>query len=377
MANYCPRNDRKIVKFIFLYIILHLFFLAQNSLAAELVITSRYVKKATLDPMSKAWDKTKGVSIPLIKQNLVAPHGGGAVKEVEVMSLWTDREIFVKLVWTDETKDTKFSLTEKFSDACAVEMPLNNSSFPSFIMGEKDNPVNIWVWHAIGDEEDKMGFPPAYSDYYRKDAMHAVLKFKPAVVENLIAEGFGTITSLEIQDIEGKGVWVNGKWHIVMKRTFESSSGAGIKKDTNIPMAFAVWDGGSGERGGEKSVSPWHLLKVGNAPQVEEPKDEIGVGRKVYMRYGCVTCHGKDGKEPRENLNAKGGKAPALAYVAEGFTANELKDRISKGRSPEKDSPGGPYPPLRMNAWGAVMDETELDSIVKYLMSLMPQTEKW
>src|SRR3990167_2330528 len=156
-TGYCPRNDRKIVKFVFLYVILHLLFLAQNLFAAEIIINSKYIKKAALDPMNKVWNKAQAVSIPLIKQNLVAPHGGGAVKEVEVQSLYTDSEIFIRLMWADETKDSKFSLIEKFSDACAIEMHLNNSSLPSFIMGEKDNPVNIWVWHAIGEEKDKMG----------------------------------------------------------------------------------------------------------------------------------------------------------------------------------------------------------------------------
>ena len=352
-------------------------FVAQNSFAAELIINSKYVKKAALDPMSKVWNKAQAVSIPLIKQNLVAPHGGGAVKEVEVQSLYTDTEIFIRLMWADETKDSKFSLIEKFSDACAVEMPLNNGSLPSFIMGEKDNPVNIWVWHAIGEEKDKMGFPHAYSDYYRKDAMHAILKFRPAVAENLIAEGFGTVTPLEIQDLEGKGFWFKGKWRVVVKRSLRSNSGAVISEDTNVPVAFAVWDGGNVDRDGAKSISPWHLLRIGNAPLLEKPKDEIEAGRRVYLRYGCVTCHGKEGKEKIENLNAQGGKVPALTYVAEGFTVNELKDRIRNGRSPDKEIEDGPYPPLRMNAWKSVMDEDEIDSLVKYLLSLMPKTEKW
>jgi|GEM_PF-624916 len=349
-------------------------FLTQGAFAAELNITSKYVKKAALDPMSKVWDKAEIVSVPLIRQNLVAPHGGGAVKEVEVRSLYTNSEIFIRLTWIDETKDTQFSMTEKFSDACAIEMPMNSEILPSFIMGEKNIPVNIWIWHA---KEEGVDFPPAYSDYYRKDALHAVLEGRPTMIENLIAEGFGTITPLEIQDVEGKGVWKDGKWNVVLKRKLESASGVALKKDLSFPIAFAIWDGGSKDRDGAKSVSPWHILSIGRAPAIEMPKDAVKAGERVYLRYGCVTCHGREGKISAKNLNAQGGKVPALTYVAEGFTGAELKDRISKGRSPEKEDVTGPYPPLRMNAWKSVMDETELDNLVQYLLSLMPKTEGW
>lgn len=353
-------------------IITTILFLAKDLQGLETTINSKYAKSVKFSPFDKEWDSVESVTIPLMKQVLVAPHGGSIIS-VDVSSIYTDDEIFIRLIWDDKTKDTKFSPIEKFVDACAIQMPVNYETLPSPIMGEKTDPVNIWLWRAISHETERID-SPAYSDFYREGAIDTVIKFNERAVENLTAEGFGTITPLDVQDVEGTGRWRDGRWSAVIKRRLDSTSGVKLGKDIIVPIAFAVWDGANSERGGAKSVSVWHFLKIGEA-RIEKPKDEIAKGERVYTRYGCVTCHGKEGKEPVANLNAQGGKVPALTYVAEGFTIDELKDRIRQGRMPQKENPAGPYPPLWMNAWKTVMSEDELDVLTKYLLSLMPKEE--
>lgn len=110
---------------------------------------------------------------------------------------------------------------------------------------------------------------------------------------------------------------------------------------------------------------------------------EAGVedGRRVYERYGCALCHGADGRGGFSNHNAEtDGKVPGVAFVAEGFTAAELKTKILDGfATVGKADPKGPRPPYRMPGWSGQMTGEELEALTQYLVSLYPQSaqEKW
>lgn len=101
-------------------------------------------------------------------------------------------------------------------------------------------------------------------------------------------------------------------------------------------------------------------------------------GRRVYVRYGCVMCHGEDGQGGVPNPNAETeGKVPPVRFVAEGYTADELAALIRRGTpSIGKADPRGPVPPYRMPGWGDRMTEREVRDLVAYLFSLYPQEAK-
>lgn len=105
---------------------------------------------------------------------------------------------------------------------------------------------------------------------------------------------------------------------------------------------------------------------------------KVEAGRAVYDKFGCAGCHGKDGAKGVANYNAQGGKVPSLTYVKEGFTEEELKKKIRLGVQPvDKEDPKGSVPPLWMQKWGERITDEELDDLVEYLFSLMPEEEKW
>jgi mono/diheme cytochrome c family protein len=101
-------------------------------------------------------------------------------------------------------------------------------------------------------------------------------------------------------------------------------------------------------------------------------------GRLLYAQYGCVLCHGADGKGGFPNPNAEtDGKVPAVIYVAEGYTESELRRMILDGaRSIGRADLAGPTPPYRMPGWRGHMTAQEVDDLVQYLLSLYPISER-
>jgi mono/diheme cytochrome c family protein len=104
-------------------------------------------------------------------------------------------------------------------------------------------------------------------------------------------------------------------------------------------------------------------------------------GRLVYERYGCVMCHGADGKGGFANPNAEtDSQVPAIIFVKEGYTPVELA-RVIRNGAPTigRADPKGPAPPYRMPSWDDRMSTREVDDLVQYLLSLYPETagEQW
>lgn len=90
-------------------------------------------------------------------------------------------------------------------------------------------------------------------------------------------------------------------------------------------------------------------------------------GRAVYVRAGCVACHGPAGGGGHPNPGARGGVIPALAPLMATYNKEELKAKVRNGVVPET---GGAPAAVVMPAWKGVLDEDELDALAGYLLSL-------
>jgi mono/diheme cytochrome c family protein len=91
-------------------------------------------------------------------------------------------------------------------------------------------------------------------------------------------------------------------------------------------------------------------------------------GRAVYVRAGCVACHGPAGRGGHPNPGAHGDVIPALAPLMSTYTAAELKKKIESGVLP--DGRDGLTPAVSMPAWKGVLSDEELDALTAYLLSL-------
>ncbi|MFN3487291.1 MAG: ethylbenzene dehydrogenase-related protein, partial [Planctomycetota bacterium] len=87
---------------------------------------------------------------------------------------------------------------------------------------------------------------------------------RPSPVEDLNAEGFGTLEPQPPpgQNVRGLGAWAAGAWSVVFWRELGTSDARDIqlRPGRAVPIAFAVWDGRKGDRDGQKCVTTWHTL---------------------------------------------------------------------------------------------------------------------
>ena len=232
------------------------------------------------DPWDDIWNSAAPQSVPLSAQNVVPPFGGGTVSALIARALHDGDRLYLLLEWADGAVDNAVNTNISFSDAAAVQFPGETDAVVPYTMGGPDLPVNIWQWKAVWETDIAEGFsasryPNTYSDDYPNagDPLYA-----PALdlgnplsqadhaspVENLIAEGFGTLTHVEVQDVEGVGEWREGRWRTLFARDFAPSTDGlasfAVGEDTMV--AFAVWDGGGGDRNGQKSIAQFVDLRL-------------------------------------------------------------------------------------------------------------------
>ena len=102
--------------------------------------------------------------------------------------------------------------------------------------------------------------------------------------------------------------------------------------------------------------------------------DAVARGRLIYLRAGCVACHGADGAGGFPNNNVPGGKIPALSGVSETFTKAELVLKIGRGvPSPVKADAKASEPLVSMPSWSEVLDGAEISAVADYLLTLKPR----
>ncbi len=136
------------------------------------------------------------------------------------------------------------------------------------------------------------------------------------------------------------------------------------KHDTAMPN-FRLSDG-------SRSAIVDYLASLRGRDYIKESAhgDPLERGRRIYLRAGCVACHGAGGRGGHPNNNVAGGRIPALDRVAEGFSPEELEQRIRRGRRPDKEDPRGPDPLVAMPAWGALLSDAEIKDVSAYVSSL-------
>lgn len=255
--------------------------------SAEVVAARRAALPS--DSSDRAWRDAPVFTAALVPQDMVEPRLlEPSTDKVLVRALFDGTSIAFRLEWADPTENDVPGLA-RFSDACAVQLPVTIAAdVPAPQMGETQRPVEIVYWRAywqsmVDGREDtiKALFPNATVDHYPFEAAalqagseaqrEMAQRYAPAralgnamagprrqPVQDLVAEGPGTIRAAPETRSVGAGKRTDQGWSVVLTRPLPK----GLDPGGRTQVAFAVWQGERQETGARKMRSVWVPLQI-------------------------------------------------------------------------------------------------------------------
>ncbi len=243
------------------------------------------VPEITLDPDAGVWANVPLHISKMIPQDLVDPRVmQPSTAEVQVKAISDGQQIAFRLEWLDDTQNDMPG-PKHFIDGCAVQIPAKiEANVPAPQMGETGKTVEIAFWRADwqaivegrATDDIKSIYPNASIDHYPSTASSlegnpqaladAAARYAPAKavgnrrsgpreqpVEDMIAEGPGTLTPAAATTSKGKGIRTKTGWAVVISRPVP----AAFSSSTPSQTAFAVWEAAHGEVGARKMRTGW------------------------------------------------------------------------------------------------------------------------
>ena len=239
---------------------------------------------APLSPNDAAWNQAPEYLAKLLLQDLVEPRlMTPSTPELLVRAITDGSDIAFRLQWADPAQND-LPGSGRFLDACAVQFPkTNDPKPPAPQMGEPGRPVQITFWRAdwqasVNGRGDTIRdlYPNASIDHYPFEASalekgstaqkEMAKRYAPAEaagnrrvgprampVEDMVAEGPGTLAPAPSSRSKGQGVRTRDGWAVAIVRPVPD----GLTPGARTVVAFAVWDGGRQEVGARKMRTGW------------------------------------------------------------------------------------------------------------------------
>lgn len=266
------------------------------SLAASMAVAQEItVMKVTgtlpTDPFAPTWQQVPAKNVQVMPQQMTMPRlEKGSIHKLTAQAVTNGDSIAWRVSWQDTAPDFNVD-TGRFSDAVALEFPLTKNPAP--FMGHRGGgKVQILYWKGLWQKDIDEGFqdvqdvhPNAWSDLYwfaegkpphsvpedfqdprshqwfiAKQAGNPGAVFnREQPVQELVATGWGTLTPQPESVTMAQGIWKDNHWTLVFSRplTTDDPNDHQFKLGKKGDVAFAIWQGGDGNRGGRKHWTAW------------------------------------------------------------------------------------------------------------------------
>lgn len=260
-------------------------------LAADgIVVGSAKAVPATVD--DAGWATATPTTIRVAPQSTVTLNDKGANAfrqspapgKVVIRAIASPTELGVLLEWDDATENRFVGETDSYGDSAAIEVPVAfgaGKRLPYIGMGDAGSHVVVHMVRAMGQGK--------------------------VTTRNAVAAGFGSLTPAPLGWMKTGMAWQakTKTWRALFVRPLkapEHSVDAAL-----VPIAFAMWDGARDQRGGNKVLSAWHVLRLParapDATYLAELSFGYGDGDVGDPARGqpmveaiCLSCHRIGGK---------------------------------------------------------------------------------
>jgi hypothetical protein len=254
--------------------------------ASQKVVSGRISGPLPRDPQDGLWRSAAPVDVPLLAQNMATPRSHDiAIASMRLRSLHNGSEIGFHLEWQDDSVEDIEAIA-RFRDSVAVQLPVRANEPTSVMMGQAGRPVHILHWRASwqgdmerGGRKVRHAFPNATNDVTPEQVMgedaarvyypalyvgnHMATRDRVSAVEELVAEGYGSLTSHAEQRAEGRGVQAQGQWSVAIVMPLNGGTNkARLRPSETTLVAVAAWNGAANNRGARKQWSNWLGLEV-------------------------------------------------------------------------------------------------------------------
>jgi len=258
------------------------------------------------EPFNELWDQAPALDVPVQTQTITTPMlESPSILSVQVQGLTDGEWIAWRLQWADAGADMNVD-ADKFCDAVAIQFPLVDNA--SAYMGAKDMHVQIIHWKALWQKdidehfqdvqdlhpnywadlywfatqvpgtsvgEARYRIPESFEDpeslawfpaYQAGNPMADFNRIQP--VQELYAEGYGSLTPQKESVSTARGAWRDGKWTVVIARPLRTDDplDSQFQSTTKRTMSVAVWEGSAGNVGGRKHWSQWTPFSIKAKP---------------------------------------------------------------------------------------------------------------
>jgi complex iron-sulfur molybdoenzyme family reductase subunit gamma len=292
---------------------------AADPLAAETVEVRQVKGPLPADAAAPLWDGLPAAAATAAPQRSLRLHdlranealAAAGPRPLRVRAATDGTDLAVVVEWSDATEDrARPDATDAYGDGAALELPLR------FGAGRRLPYV------GMGDATERVAV------YMQRAAAGGV------VAREAVGAGYGSLTRADVgrarmamrYDAAAKA------WRAVFVRPL-AAAGHDLRRGL-VPFSLAVWDGGKQERGGNKALTRWKLLRLGGYPLDATYAAELSWGRapgdlgsvakgKDLVEGQCIACH-----VVGENRLAAPGLAPDLSAIGVISTPGYLRDSV-------------------------------------------------